>query len=46
MRNYFEVGTAMEKLVTVDERSKEEAQVGVRTPARRTSNIGLGRERR
>ena len=46
LRNYFEVGEIMEALVTVEKHHQNTQQVGSRTPAKRSTNIGLGRERR
>jgi hypothetical protein len=45
-RNYFEVGNIMEDLVTIDLYQQKKQQVDVRVPARRSTNKGLGRERR
>lgn len=45
-RNYFEVGNIMEDLVTIDQSYQQKQQVGVRVPARRSTNVGVGRERR
>jgi hypothetical protein len=45
-RNYFEVGDIMEDLVTIDQSFQQKQQVGVRVPARRSTNVGVGRERR
>jgi hypothetical protein len=45
-RNYFEVGNILEDMVTVEKYQQQIQQVGTRTPVQRTTNVGVGRERR